>query len=70
VSGLIGGAVAAVAGAHVPGISWRVTEGPWFTNMIATLEFDGRTARVRFDRALTDASGHPLLATAAETRLS
>ena len=70
VSGLIGSAVAAVAGASVPGIRWRVTEGPWFTNMIAMLEFDGRAARVRFDRALADGSGQPQLATAAEARLS
>ena len=33
------------------GISWRRTAGPWFTNMIAVLEFDGAAARVRFDRA-------------------
>jgi hypothetical protein len=69
-SGLIGSAVAAVAGASVPGIKWRLTEGPWFTNMIATLEYDGRAARIRFDRSLTGDSGQPLLATAAEARLS
>jgi hypothetical protein len=34
------------------------------------LEFDGPAARVRFDRAVTGASGAPRLATAAEARLS
>jgi hypothetical protein len=69
-SGLAAAAVAAAAGARVPAIRWRVTEGPWFENMIAVLEFDGPAARVRFDRAVTDASGAPRLATAAEARLS
>jgi hypothetical protein len=69
-SGLIGTAVAALAGAHVPGAGWRITEGPWFTNMIATLEFEGRTARIRFDQAAADRSGEPSLSAAAEARLS
>jgi hypothetical protein len=70
VSGLIGTAVAALAGAHLPGMSWRVTEGPWFANMIATLEFDGRAARIRFDQATADRSGEPSLSAVAEARLS
>ncbi|HEY0936358.1 MAG TPA: alkaline phosphatase D family protein [Trebonia sp.] len=70
VSGLIGTAVATLAGARAPGIRWRITEGPWFQNMIAVLEFDGPAARVRFDRADADASGTPRLTTAAEARLS
>jgi hypothetical protein len=70
VSGLIGAAVATLAGARVPKIKWRITEGPWFENMIAFLEFDGRAARVRFDRATMDASGAPPLTTTCEARLS
>jgi hypothetical protein len=69
-SGLIGTAVATLAGARVPGIKWRITEGPWFDNMIATLEFDGRAARVRFDRATTDTSGAPHLTATCEASLS
>jgi len=70
VSGLAGTAVATLTGAHAPRIRWRVTAGPWFVNMIAQLEFDGRAARVRFDRAETTAAGGPRLETAAEARLS
>jgi hypothetical protein len=70
VSGLIGTAVATLAGAHVPRIRWRVTAGPWFENMIAVMEFDGANARIRFDQAATDASGAPLLTTAATAALT
>ncbi len=69
-SGLIGTAAATLAGASVPGIRWRVTEGPWFENMIATLEYDGPKATVRFDRAVTDATGTPRLAPVLETDLA
>jgi PhoD-like phosphatase len=68
--GLVGSVVARLAGAHAPAIRWRITQGPWFENMLSVLEFDDDQARVRFDRATTDASGHPRLATAYETRLS
>jgi hypothetical protein len=74
-SGRVGTVAAALAGASMPGMSWRVTAGPWFQNMIAVLEFDGpgsggTGARVRFDRAVADESGAPHLSTAAEVRLS
>ena len=69
-SGRVGIIIATLAGASVPGMRWRVTAGPWFQNMIAVLEFDGATARVRFDRAAADESGAPHLSTAAEARLS
>ncbi|MGH3249943.1 MAG: alkaline phosphatase D family protein [Trebonia sp.] len=70
ICGLIGAAVAALAGAHAPRIGWRVTAGPWFENMIATLEYDARTATIRFDRAVSDPRGAPRLRAANETRLS
>ncbi|MGH3297829.1 MAG: alkaline phosphatase D family protein, partial [Trebonia sp.] len=69
VSGLIGTAVAALARARVPKIKWRITEGPWFENMIAVLEFDGRAARLRFDQAVTDTEA-PALSPVLETDLS
>ena len=53
-SGLIGSAAAALAGARVPKIKWRITKGPWFDNMIATLTYTGSKAVVRFDQAVTD----------------
>jgi hypothetical protein len=68
-SGLIGTAAATLAGARVPRISWRVTDGPWFDNMIATLTYDGAKAIVRFDQAITEQAG-PRLAPVLETDLS
>ncbi len=70
VSGLIGTAVATLAGARVPKLKWRVTEGPWFENMIATLTYGGARAALRFDHAVTDANGSPRLAPVLETDLA
>jgi len=70
VSGLIGTAVATLARAHVPLLKWRITEGPWFDNMIATLRYDGPKAAVRFDRAVTDKTGAPRLTPLLETDLT
>jgi hypothetical protein len=30
---------------------WQVTHGPWFDNMIATVDFHGRSATVRWERS-------------------
>lgn len=68
--GLIGAAAARVAGAVPPAIRWRITQGPWFENMLATLEYDGRAASIRFDRTSDASSGRPRLTSAQETRLS
>jgi len=68
-SGLIGSAAAALAGARVPQIKWRITKGPWFDNMIAGLEFEGRVARLRFEQAVTDGDA-PGLSPVLETDLS
>jgi PhoD-like phosphatase len=64
------GAVARLAGVRGPRIRWRITAGPWFDNMLAALTFDGRAARVRFDRAVLDSGGAPSLAPVHETELS
>ena len=68
--GLIGTAISSLAGAHIPKMRWRITEGPWFENMIAVLEYSGSTARVRFDRARSDAAGVPRLELARAARLT
>ena len=70
VSGLLGTGVAALARAHVPILTWRITEGPWFQNMIATLEYHATRATIRFDRATAAEAGTPCLATIVETDLS
>jgi hypothetical protein len=59
-----------LAGVRKPGIRWRDSRGPWFDNMLATLEFDGRGARIRFDRATRDAHGSGQLEPVCETDLA
>ena len=61
VSGLLGTAVATLAGARAPRLTWRITEGPWFDNMIATLTYTGPKAVVRFDQAVAERDGPRLL---------
>jgi hypothetical protein len=53
-----------------PDIGWRITRGPWFISMLSTLEFDGRPARIRLDRAEPGADGSQRLQTVCETELS
>jgi hypothetical protein len=59
-----------LAGISKPAIRWRITRGPWFDNMLATLEFDGRSARIRFDRTARDAAGTPHLRPACQADLT
>jgi hypothetical protein len=44
--------LARVAGAPDPGIRWRLLEGPYFDNQVATLRLDGREAIVRLDKTI------------------
>lgn len=68
--GLAAAVLARLAGVREPRIRWRLTHGPWFSNMLAALEFSGRAARIRFDRAVPDASGGPALRPVAEADLT
>ncbi len=68
--GLAAAVLARLAGARKPRIRWHVTCGPWFTNMLAALEFSGRAARIRFDRAVPDADGDPSLQAVCEMELT
>ena len=68
--GLFATALARLAGVAKPGISWRITRGPWFYNMLSELEFSGSTARIRFDRAIPDADQAPRLQPVCDTGLS
>ena len=67
---LASGALARLAGVRKPRITWRITRGPWFLNMLSALEFDGRRARIRFDRTVTDPAGAPHLQSVCEADLS
>jgi hypothetical protein len=46
----IGRALARSAGVGDPDVRWRMVEGPWFDNQIATLELHGRQGRMTLER--------------------
>ncbi len=68
--GAAGGALARLAGVRRPRIRWRTAHGPWFHNMLSVLEFEGRRARIRFDRTVCDPDGVPHLQCVCEANLS
>jgi len=51
----------AVAKVPSMGIGWSRLSGPYFGDQIATLTLEGRSARLVFEKASTDASGKPRL---------
>jgi hypothetical protein len=63
-------ALARLAGVKGPRLRWRITEGPWFYNMLCVLEFSGRKARLRMERAVQDADQPPALRPVCESELS
>ena len=65
-----GGTLARLAGVRRPRIRWRITRGPWFLNMLSSLEFEGRRARIRFARTVSDEAGAPHLQSVCEADLS
>jgi hypothetical protein len=67
---IIGATLARLARVPAPQLSWQITRGPWFSNMLAALDFDGRHARVRFDRSASDPARKPHLILTDETHLS
>ncbi|RJL21484.1 alkaline phosphatase D family protein [Bailinhaonella thermotolerans] len=53
VASLIGGLFARAAGLSAPPYRWKIQEGPWFHNSVATLDLRGRDAVVRWHTAKT-----------------
>ncbi|HEX7298566.1 MAG TPA: alkaline phosphatase D family protein [Solirubrobacteraceae bacterium] len=53
--------LARAAGVEDEPLTWRVTDGPWFDNQVATLDLDGRRATFRLERAIGAADGTPRL---------
>jgi hypothetical protein len=45
-------ALAGSADAADPGLRWRLAEGPYFDNQVATLRLDGREARMKLDKTV------------------
>ena len=68
--GVLGATLAKLAGASRPRISWRITEGSWFHNMVSELEYDGRRGRIRFARAVCDDASVPHLQPLCDTDLT
>jgi hypothetical protein len=57
---LAGRLLSRLAGVAPPDVSWRLThDRPWFSNQVATLELEGRSARITFEEAIADGSGKP-----------
>ncbi|HEX5302917.1 MAG TPA: alkaline phosphatase D family protein [Streptosporangiaceae bacterium] len=68
--GVLGATLAKLAGAFQPRITWQITEGSWFHNMLSALEYDGRRARIRFARAVCDDASVPHLQSLCDTDLT
>jgi PhoD-like phosphatase len=65
----VGRSLARAAGVDDPEIRWRVVDGPYFDNQVATLTLDGRTASIRLERAVSG-TDRPRLERLFERRLS
>jgi hypothetical protein len=63
-------ALARLARVPDPRIKWRITRGPWFRNMLATLEFSGAAARISFAATAPGPAATPRLRPVCETKLS
>lgn len=61
--------LARLAGAPDPGIRWRLLEGPYFDNQVATLRLDGRSASMRLDKTTRDEEDQRKLEKSFERRL-
>ena len=51
---LIGNVLCRSAGVPPARIRWRIDEGPWFDNQVATLELDGPSAHFRLEKTDAD----------------
>jgi hypothetical protein len=45
-------ALGGAAGVADPGMRWRLAEGPYFDNQVATIRLDGREARMQLDKTV------------------
>ncbi|HEX6751973.1 MAG TPA: alkaline phosphatase D family protein [Solirubrobacterales bacterium] len=62
--------LARLAGAPDPGIRWRLREGPYFDNQVATLRLDGRKAIARLDKTVADDEEEQALEKTFERRIA
>jgi hypothetical protein len=66
----VGAALARAAGVEEEPLSWRIEEGPWFDNQVATLELDGRRAWMVLDKVVEPVDGPPRLERVMRRQLS
>jgi PhoD-like phosphatase len=66
----VGRLLARSAGVDDPPIRWRVTEGPYFDNQVATVALDGRSCEMRLERAVPGGNGRPRLEKLFDRRLA
>jgi hypothetical protein len=50
----VGRGLARAAGARDPDVRWRLVEGPFFDNQVATITLDGRAARMKLEKTVGD----------------
>jgi hypothetical protein len=62
--------LAHAAGAPDPGVRWRLLEGPYFDNQVATLRLDGRKALARLDKTVAGEEDEKSLEKIFERRLT
>jgi hypothetical protein len=53
-----------------PPFRWSVTDGPWFSNALATLDLDGRKAAITWETAEADGDADPVMSTLHRVTLS
>jgi hypothetical protein len=58
------------AGVPRPEIGWRLLEGPYFDNQVATLTLDGRAARIKLEKTSPGEAEERSLETSFERRLA
>jgi hypothetical protein len=62
--------LARLAGAPRAGIGWRLVEGPFFDNQVATIRLDGREAFVRLDKTVRGEKDQRTLEKSFERRIA
>jgi len=68
---VLGRGLARAAGARDAGVRWRLVEGPFFDNQVATITLEGRRARMKLEKTVGDAqSDRRSLDTVFERRLA
>ena len=68
---LVGRSLARGAGVADPPLGWRISDGPWFDNQVATLELEGRESLLRIEKAVPgEDPAHPRLDCVCERRLT